>query len=311
MTKILVTGASGFIGANLTRELIKSKNDVHVFVRGNSNLWRIQDIFDEFTSHNVDLTNVTHLKQNIREIQPEIVYHCSTYGVSHSQNDLDLMVQTNIQGSINLFETMKNNSNLKHLINVGSSLEYGIKSNIIKEDDFENPQTSYGITKLSQTKLSQYFAKKYNLPITALRIFTGYGPFEEPNHLIGDIMMALITNNNIKIKSFSSKRDFIFINDVVNAIITTGNNMATGEIINIGTGKEHSVNEIIEMCKKFGELNTEHQNQSNDERTIASGFANVEKSKKLLGWTPKFTLSEGLKQTFDWFVENKKYYLLN
>lgn len=309
MAKILITGASGFIGSNLFRALLKSKNEINVWLRDNSDLWRIKDIINNCNCHLVDLTNPQMVKEKINSIKPEIVYHCATYGVSHSQKDLNIMLKTNVVGSLNLFNAISEQNNVRHIVNIGTSLEYGSKSGPINEKDCERPNTPYGISKLSQTQFAQYFAKNYDLPITTLRIFTSYGKFEEPKHLIGDIMLGLITKKPIKIRTFLAKRDFIYIDDVVDAIIKTGESKPFKDIINVGTGKEYSTTEIIEIAKKFGNITVIESDEKDDERTKGEGYSDVDKSRKMLNWKSKYSVQEGLEKTYEWFKQYKKYYL--
>lgn len=308
MTKILITGAGGFIGSNLIHTLLESKNDIHVWLRENSDVWRIKNAINNCNCHIVDLTNSQLVKEKINLIKPEIIYHCSTYGVSHFQKDLNTMLKTNVLGSINLFNAISEQNSIRHVVNIGTSLEYGPKSGAINEEDCERPNTSYGISKLSQTQFAQHFAKNYGLPITTLRIFTSYGKFEEPKHLIGDIMLGIITKRPIKIRTFSAKRDFVYIDDVVDALIKTGENKPLRDIINIGTGKEYSVMNIIEIAKKFGEIIIDN-NENDDERSNEEGYSNGNKAKKILNWTPKHSIEEGLEKTYEWFSKYKKHYL--
>lgn len=308
MTKILITGSNGFIGANLLYRLLEFGEDVHILIRNKSNLWRIDKILPNCTKHIVDLTNAELIEKKINTIRPEIVYHCSTYGVSYLQKDPHIMFQTNVLGSLNLFNATLGKNYVKHIVNIGTSLEYGQKTGIIMEEEHERPNTLYGISKLSQTQLALYFAKNFDLPITTLRIFTGYGKFEEPKHLIGDIILGIITKKPIKIRTYSAKRDFIYIDDVIEALMRTANSEPIRDIVNIGTGKEYSVKDIIEILSQFGRIKINNES-INDERANSEGYASTNKSKNLLNWTSTHSIEEGLRKTFEWFVQNKMYYL--
>ena len=113
-----------------------------------------------------------------------------------------------------------------------------------------------------------------------------------------------------KIKARANK--FNLISGLVDALIKTGENKPLRDIINIGTGKEHSVMEIIEIAKKFGEViidNNENNNENNDERSNEEGYSNRGKSRKMLNWTPKYSIEEGLEKTYEWFNQYKEHYL--
>ena len=306
MNRILITGAAGFIGANLVRELLKTKNEIHVVIRDTTELWRIKNIIKDCQVSIIDLGNFELLRKCIQNTRPQIVYHCATYGVSHSQTNHLQMFDTSITQTINLLNSLVGQSELECLINLGTSMEYGPKSGRIKETDREEPNTLYGISKLAQTKIVQYFAQKYNLPASTLRIFTSYGKFEESHHLIGDLMMGIINKKSVKIKNLNAKRDFIFIDDVVRALQIAGSVKPNKQIINIGSGTEYSVDNIVKIVKTIGDIKIEEDEL--DERSQGEGFASIRKAEKLLEWSPRFSINEGLQKTYEWFVENFQYY---
>ena len=153
MTRVLVTGASGFIGSNLTRNLIKTEDQVSILMRKKSNLWRINDVISECNVHTADLLDFEEIRNIISKVKPEIVYHCSAFGVYQNQKDISKMTQTNVVGTSNLLMALRENSELERLVNLGSVFEYGSKSNSIKETDPTQPFDPYSVTKVSQTKL--------------------------------------------------------------------------------------------------------------------------------------------------------------
>ena len=153
MSNVLVTGASGFIGANLVRDLINTKDQIHVLIRKQSNLWRLNNIISECNVHFVDISKIDEVRNMISKVKPEIVYHCSSFGVYQNQKDISKMTQTNVVGTSNLLMALRENSELERLVNLGSVFEYGSKSNSIKETDPTQPFDSYSVTKVSQTKL--------------------------------------------------------------------------------------------------------------------------------------------------------------
>ena len=164
MAKVLVTGASGFIGSNLTRKLLQSKdNDVVIFTRKNSNLWRLQDVLQDIETHVVNLFDLQTLSKVIHKINPEIVFHMAAYGVYPFQKDLASFIEGNITSSVNLMQSLENCGSVKKFVNIGTSAEYKSKSTPMKETDVPEPTTPYGITKLAQTLFANYFAKQNKL----------------------------------------------------------------------------------------------------------------------------------------------------
>ncbi|MDE2589458.1 MAG: NAD-dependent epimerase/dehydratase family protein, partial [Patescibacteria group bacterium] len=183
MAHILITGASGFVGSNLTRELLQSNAEITIFIRKQSNLWRLQDILPRLDVNVVDMGDIESLKRIVKKIEPDIVYHLATYGGYPFQQDLETIILNNILYSVNLMHALENSS-LERFVNIGSSSEYGVKSKPMLESDITEPVIPYAIAKVAQTLFSKYFFNQYKLPTVTLRLFSVYGPYEEAGRLI-------------------------------------------------------------------------------------------------------------------------------
>ena len=312
MSTVLITGASGFIGANLVRNLINTKDQIHILIRKQSNLWRLNNIISECNVHFVDISKIDEVRNMISKVKPEIVYHCATFGVYPNQKDASKMEQTNVTGTLNLLTSLHENSELERLVNLGSVSEYGSKSNSIKETDPTQPFDPYSVTKVSQTKLVEEYSHQKKLPAVTLRIFTPYGIFEEPGRLISDLMVATVKKKPLKIRSRKSKRDFVYIDDVTSALIKASNKPGIeGEIFNIGSGSATSVEDLVNLVCKITDTNLEvswpDENQKESDEMNANGFADIQKAKKI-DWKPEVSLKDGLSKTYEWFLQNIKLY---
>lgn len=311
MTTHLITGGSGFVGSNLIRTLIKKKNnELTLLTRNDSDLWRINDLLSKINVVKTDLSNYKVLQDKISRINPDFVYHLGAYGGYPFQTIKQKIFQVNIINSVNLFQSLSKCDNLKLIINFGSSSEYGNKSVPMKEDDECNPNTPYGISKLTQTKIAQFYNKNEKLPITTLRLFSIFGPFEEPGRLIYDIMNAIIKEKPIELSSPFPRRDYVFVNDLIDAIeIITKSKNTKGEIFNIGSGKMHSVEDVVNTILKITKSENKilwnvKQKRVFDDKIPWS--SNTEKMKKELKWEPRHTFTEGLQLTYEWFLNNQK-----
>lgn len=181
MTKFLITGASGFIGANFVRKLVRDENEITVFLRKNSNLWRIQDIIPKINARIIDMNDLNQVKTSLKEINPEYIFHLAAYGGHTFQSDVDFIFRTNIMNSLYLMFSASNVcEDLKRFINIGASTEYGPKLKPMEENDKKEPITYEGISKYMQTILAQYFALNKKLPIITLRLFSTYVPMKNP-----------------------------------------------------------------------------------------------------------------------------------
>lgn len=309
MTKILITGATGFVGSNLARTLLHQDKEISILIRKESNLWRIQDILSELDVHQIDMGNVEDINETIKKIKPEIVFHLATYGGYPFQQDVRSTIINNILYGVNLMQSLETCDKLKRFINIGSSSEYGSKSKPMKEADIAEPITPYGIAKLAQTLYASYFFKSHLLPTVTLRLFSVYGPYEEPGRLIYDIMTALIRKQPLNLSSSSPRRDFIFIDDVISALLKAAEMPnVEGEIFNVGNGVDYSVKDVVDIASDVTNTKLEIKWGSEEKRrsfdTNSSWIADIRKSDQLLKWKPGISFKEGLFKTYQWYTNN-------
>ena len=312
MTKFLITGASGFVGANFVRSLIKDENNITIFLRNNSDLWRIRDIIPKINVKNIDLSNINAVKTSLKKINPEYIFHLAAYGGHPFHEDVSTIFQTNVMNSFNLmFSATDVCSDLKRFINIGASTEYGPKLESMREDDVVEPITFEGISKSIQTNTAQFFAKNVKLPILTLRLFSVYGPYEQPGRLISDVVTTLIKNRTLKLSTPKPRRDFIFINDVISALekaYKTPN--IDGQIFNIGSGQDHSVSDVVDLAfkliKKKSKISWGNKEKKREFDKMTPWIANIEKAKRLLKWEPKYSFKEGLMRTYQWYQHNQQ-----
>ncbi len=302
---ILITGGTGFIGANLVRKAIKSKAEVHILTRNRSNNWRICDCIEDTSNHIVNLLDYKKLESIIYDINPNIIYHNAAY-TSGNQKNLNKIFRTNFFGTANLINACKR-VNFKLFVNVGSVFEYGIKNEIIRENDLLEPLNIYGISKSAATQYCQAIAKNESLPIVTLRLFTPYGNYEDSARLIPSAIIACLRGEAPKISSQSQVRDFIYIRDVIDAYMKLINKKnISGQIFNIGSGNQYSVGEVVEKIIELSEsemkpivgLAPKWPNE------LKNCKADISKAKNFLGWEPKYDLDRGLKKSIKWFEKN-------
>ncbi len=310
--RILITGATGFVGANLTRRLVGKKYDTQILIRKSSNPWRIFDIQDKLETHYVDITNFDSLKKVVRKINPKVIFHLAASGmyagISSSPQDL---VKVNAIGTLNLIEAL-NDTDYKCMVITGSSAEYGPKNTPMKEEDIAVPTTFYGVAKLTATLYSQMAAKSYRKPIIVLRLFSPFGPYDDKSRLIPYVIAQALRNEPVHLENSNAVRDFIFTEDVINAYFKSIPHAANiaGEVINIGSGHQRSVSEIVEKIlritnsksKPYWKIQEAHPQES------PMWQADIKRAKSDLNWTPATSLEEALQKTVFWFKDNLSYY---
>jgi nucleoside-diphosphate-sugar epimerase len=306
----LMTGASGFIGSCLLRELLAKGSNVHILLRKEANVWRIKDLLHETKVHFEDLSDVKRLSKLTNKIKPDIIYHLAAYGAYSSQNDADLCIKTNIIGTWNLLKATSD-VDYELFVNTGSSSEYGFKKTAMNENDCLEPASDYAVTKSSQTLLCSYFAKKNKKPIVTLRPFSVYGPYEDKNRFIPTLLKSLYLCKKMDLVSSTISRDWLYVDDMVSAYLLTHRlKKYGGEIFNIGTATQNTIEDVVKLAVKVTGKTTDFRWGKMKNRIWDTSYwiADIGKAKKLLGWSPRFNLEQGLLRTWTWFKKNSEYY---
>jgi len=302
--RVLITGGAGFIGANLVRKLLSLNYDVNLLIRPSTDLWRLKKIVSKLKIHKTDISDVKKLKNMIARINPQVIIHLATYSQYRNQKEFEQMIETNIKGTLNLLTASKS-IDYDIFINTGSSSEYGIKNKPMKETDLLEPVSFYAATKASTTLLCQVFAREYQKPIVTLRPFSVYGPLEEKERFIPTIINSVLHNKPIKITSGNQRRDFIYVQDIVDIYIKTimmGKSLS-GQVLNMGTGIEYTNDEVVKTLFKISGKKVKIEKGAFPKRLWDTKHwrADISKTKRTLNWKPKFSLEEGLRDTFNWF----------
>ena len=312
MEKVLITGGAGFIGVNFVYKFLDLGYEVNLLEKQRVNLWRLEDIKEKIKFHYIDLKNSNKLGSLITYLKPQIILHFAALGTyPRKQQGVKEIIETNLLGTINLVNACSK-IKFKCFINTGSSSEYGIKERPMKENDLLEPNNLYGITKAAATMYCQNTARKLGLPIVTVRPFAVYGYFEEKERLIPTVIKSCLTNKELKLSSSESVRDFIFIEDVISAYLTIIENIQEikGEIFNLGTGKQATIKEVVNLVKKITKSDVKPQyGQAKPAQTEPKNWvADISKIKKILNWQPKYNLKDGLKKDIEWFKKNISLY---
>lgn len=305
--RTLVTGATGFIGSNLTREFLRLGAELYIFTRTTSDKWRISDIMEIVKEYRVDLLDRERLEAAVEDIKPEIILHTATYGGLPFERDEAGIRDANIKGAMNLVNACRR-VGFDVFINTGSSSEYGLKEDAMKETDLLEPCTTYGAAKASATLFCHTRARTESLPIITLRLFSPYGYYEDSTRLIPSAIIHCLGGKDPQLSSPESMRDFVFIEDILDGYVKAVKNRdkAGGEIFNIGYGSERSVGEVVNNIIELtgGKVKPRWQSIPNPRIEPKRWEADVAKARKILDWHPRHELRDGLKKTIEWFKEN-------
>ena len=306
--RVIVTGAAGFVGANLARRLLKDGHQVHLLLRRNYNPWRIAAIQSDVRLREVDFADKRRLSQIVHEIRPDWVFHVAAHGAYPTQVDLQQMIQTNLIATINLVEACLKEG-FDTFVNTGSSSEYGFKSSAPNEREWLEPNSYYAWTKAAGTLFCRYVSQHCGAQITTLRLYSVYGPYEEPTRLIPSLVTQGLSGRFPPLADPDVARDYVHVEDVNDAYLLAAkcSPKELGAVYNVGTGCQTPLRQVVEVARQVMNISAEPQwgtmpNRAWDTHTWVSDSRKIDEA---LGWRSKYTFEQGFRGLVDWFREDR------
>ncbi len=303
--RVLITGGSGFIGANLARVEIAAGNEVHLLLRDEARLWRLAGLQGLYVPQRGDLRDADAVRRAVMASRPDVVYHLATHGAYPSERDRATILATNLAGTVNVLEALAGRE-YQALVHTGSSSEYGHKDGPMRESDVLEPRTDYGVTKAAATLLCQSEAYRGRAACT-VRVFSAYGPWEEPSRLVPFVLESCLKGIAPKVTAGTQPRDFIHVDDVVDLIrLAARMPECRGKILHAGTGRDCTVRQMIEtihaVCGGPAPIFGAEQTRADEPRRWV---ASIEATTALTGWTPRYDLPGGLGQMKQWWLASQ------
>jgi nucleoside-diphosphate-sugar epimerase len=302
--RVLVTGATGFIGANVVRALLHLGSEVHITVQSSSDPWRLKEVLPHVETHVASLTDADGLQRAFVGTRPAVVLHLATPRGRDEAARARILAAT-VTGAFHLLRLARQ-FDVQRLVAAGSSLEYRPSDVALTEDACTEPTTIHGTAKAAATQLYRQAAVGAGVPVCVLRFFHVYGPWESRHRLLPTAIRAALAGTPLPLTGGAIARDWVFVADVVAAVLRAAGLRRNGEVINVGSGEEYS-NEAIVQCvgdtigKPVRIVTGAFPRGPAD---VAHRRADRSKAARLLGWTPTATLAEGVRQTVDWFDAN-------
>ena len=311
--KILVTGAFGFIGSNLVEHLVENNYQVLAFDRYNS------DSSYGYLENSKYFNDIEFILGDIRDYDSvnKALKNCSIcihlaalIGIPYSYISPIAYLKTNLEGTYNVLESIKN-LNTEQVIITSTSEVYGTAQSIpIDEKHRLNAQSPYAASKISADHLGLSYYNSFDIPLKIIRPFNTYGPRQSARAIIPTIILqCLNADNELKLGNLHVQRDFTYVLDLCDAYLKAIKcNELYGEIFNVGSNQMINLNRLIEII--FSKINIRKKILSDNAR-IRKKESEVERLQadnskfvKFTEWSPKISLDEGIEKTIKWIKEN-------
>lgn len=298
--RVFLTGATGFIGSKVARVLVREGYDVWVLLRRESDPWRIQDILPNLRVVHGDLQAKEELDACLEELRPELCLHFAWY----AQPGVYLASELNLrylEASLSLaFRLAK--VGCKRLVVAGTCAEYDLSLGYLSETSATRPTTLYAASKLAlQTALS-HFSVTTGLEVVWPRLFYVYGPAEDERRLIPAVICPVLRNQPTRLTAGAQIRDYLHVEDMAEAVLAVTRSNLSGPV-NVGSGVPISVREI---ALRVGVITGRPELVRLGDLPYRRGdpmfvCANTQRLVDATGWTPRYSLDEGLRQTIEWW----------
>lgn len=317
--KVLVTGADGFIGSHLTESLLESGCEVKAFTYYNSfNTWGWLDTFPKEKLKQVEIFSGDIRDPNgVREAMKGVdcVFHLAALiAIPFSYHSPDSYVDTNIKGTLNVLQAGRDLGTERILITSTSEVYGTAKYAPIDEKHPFQGQSPYSATKIGADRLAESFYRSFGLPVSIVRPFNTYGPRQSARAVIPTIITQLLSGRDeIKLGALSPTRDFNFVKDTAAGFLAIADSDQTiGEEINIATQQEISIGqlaeEIISQINPKARIICDEQRLRPEKSEVNRLLGANGKIKSLTGWSPQYSLAEGIRETVKWIEKNMDRY---
>ncbi|MCG2718017.1 MAG: GDP-mannose 4,6-dehydratase [Nanoarchaeota archaeon] len=314
--KVLITGSAGFIGSHLTERLLGLGADISSFIRYNSreDLGFVQSLKDSGKINIIkgDIRELSTIREAVKD--QDVVFHlAASISVHYSMINPSEVVETNVMGTLNILDACRK-EDVEKIVITSSSEVYGTA--LYTPIDEKHPlqaQSPYAASKIGGDKIAESFFRCYKLPVAVVRPFNTFGPRQSTRAVIPSVITQVLTKDKVLVGATDTFRDFTFVTDTAEGFIKMAESpKSIGEVVNLGTGVDISINDmikkVVELVNKDVEIVVDEKRLRPNTSEVMKLLASNEKAKKLIGWEPKVSFEDGLKKTIDWISENINLY---
>lgn len=299
-SRVLVTGASGFIGSHLVEALVARGADVHCLVRPGRETPHLDGVRQAIHIHHADLTDRAAVTRAVRAALPEVVLHLAAAGVTDVHVDPALAVRVNVEGALNLLAAL--DGGYRVFVNTGTCHEYGDNEPPFREDQDPRPALPYAITKTAVWHFCRRFYQEHGWPIVTVRLFAVYGPRQPEQTFIPACIRAAQQGVVFRMTGGEQRRDFLYVTDAVAGLIRAASAPeAVGGTFNLCSGSEVTLYEVAQtiVACMGNRIAIERGALPYREGEIRRLVGDNTRARQVLGWTPQVSLEEGLRQTIE------------
>jgi nucleoside-diphosphate-sugar epimerase len=317
MKTVILTGTAGFIGYKTAEFLIEkgynvigidNLNDYYDVRLKTYRLERLKK-YENFKFYHVDIENLEALKVIFEDNQIDgVINLAARAGVRYSLIDPFVYVRTNVTGTLNLLEIMKDKGIKKFVLASTSSLYAGQPMPFKETLPVNTPISPYAASKKGAEVMAYTYHYLYGIDVTIVRYFTVYGPAGRPDMSIFRFIKWIDEGKPIVIYGDGTQsRDFTYVDDIARGTIKAYETETGYEIINLGGNRPHELNYVIDLIEKYLGKKAEKIYKPFHKADLKATWADIEKAKEILNWEPQVPLEEGLKRSVEWHVENRNW----
>jgi len=305
--RILVTGATGFVGSHLIAKLDREKFDVFSFERYMTGRYVLGEARDVQTVFG-DITDYWSVRHAVRTVKPDVVIHLASISpVAYSYDHPHEVMETNLFGTMNLVEAcLRECPNMRQFLFASTSETYGDGPNPKTEETVQNPNSPYAVSKVASEKYLLYVHYAMNFPVTILRNFNTYGRKNNTHFVVERTIVQMLRGDTVQLGDPSPTRDFLYVDDHIDSYLRCLNNeRSVGKVFNFCTGRDVSIAELVKIIRGLTDFNGEVNWNTIPRRPwdIACLVGDYSKASRELGWKPGYELEEGLRLTVDFWKD--------